>query len=124
MVQAELLGSNKQNGQLLSIRLRIRDPNEIKAFRAFLKDEPDVQRCPKCHTTPEIPDEMLSMDIESPLGSGTGLQMARPNIYCQNCGQILVHNVMDYSAFPSVLSFITSLRNRYVQMKQQQRKVR
>lgn len=119
MVPAEVVGSNKESGRLLSVSLKIKDPIEIKAFRAFLKDEPGLAKCPHCGAANDIGDEDLVLVVDSPLGSGTGLQMASPRVICDSCRQPIPTCMMDYSAFPSVVSFVTSLRNRYVQLTKQ-----
>lgn len=118
MSTAKVVGSVKENGKLLSVTLQLTDPKEIQVFRAFLKDEPAIASCPACRCKTEVTDSMMVLCIESPLGNTAGLQMAHPIINCAYCGRPLVENSMDYSAFPSVVSFITSLRNRYVQLKQ------
>lgn len=119
MVPADVVGSSKESGRLLSVSLKINDPMEIKAFRAFLKDEPGLKKCPHCGAANEIGDEDLVLEVESPLGSGTGLQIATPRVICDSCREVIPTCMMDYSAFPSVVSFVTRLRNRYVQMTKQ-----
>lgn len=120
MIAPKVIGSDKQNGQLLNVRLQIMDPNEKMIFRTFLKDEPAISRCPACGAaTTQVTDDMLVLTVESPLSNALGLRMARPNIKCSGCKKELPMNAMDYSAFPSVVSFVTNLRNRYVQLKNQ-----
>ena len=120
MVPVEVAGSKKIPGKgLMSVTLRLKDPKEIEIYKSFLKDEPSMKVCPHCGSTNVLGENNLCMDIDNPLVPAF-LMLAKPNIKCESCGaEIEVSSCPDYSAFPSVLMFLKSLRVRNNQIKSQ-----
>ena len=120
MVPVEIAASSKVPGKgLMSVTVRLRDPEDIKIYKAFLKDEPGLARCPFCDSANNVGEDDLRMEISNPLANSF-LKMARAIVVCDHCGrEIPMTSMMDYSAFKSVDTFIKQLKARNNQIKKE-----
>lgn len=107
----------KENGTLISVSIQITDPEELRIYKKFLESEPAFQSCPRCGHTNTIGDDDLQLRIDSPLANKIGLQVATPLMHCDHCNNMIDLSMVDYTAFPSVVSFIKQLQARYRELK-------
>ena len=117
MLSPKIVDAVRQGGNLISVSLQLRDPRDIAIYRRFLADEPALKCCPKCGAENQIGDDDLVIRIDSPLANKTGLQIATPTMTCDNCGAKVELNMLDYTAFRSVVAFISALKKRYMELK-------
>lgn len=120
MIPCKLVGSNKGDGKLYSVTLQLMDPTEIKIFRKLLDSEAVTPACPKCKD-PVTGTDGFFLRIDSPLShSAIGIDVATPIIRCDHCAEETALSMVDYSAFPSVKKFITTLRLKYAEKKRKE----
>lgn len=113
----KLIDSEKQNGKLVSITLQLQDESDIRIFRTLLESEPSARNCPKCSDQCGAEDEFF-LKIDSPLvASSIGMDVATGMIKCSNCGHYINLSMIDYSAFPSAVQFVSALRRKYNEKK-------
>ena len=117
MVSPKIETAVRQSGNLISVTLQLRDPKDIAIYRKFLEDEPALKACPKCGKPNTIGEDDLLIRVDSPLANKIGLQIATPIMTCDHCGAKVELNMLDYSAFKSIVAFIQALRERYNQLK-------
>jgi transcription elongation factor Elf1 len=115
MIAPVILESEKANGNLISVNLQLRDPEDIKIYKKFLETE--ILNCPHCNTKNKIGDDDLVLRIDSPLAVNSLIQAATPIVTCDQCGTKFELSMLDYTAFKSVTAFIAALRKRYNELK-------
>lgn len=107
----------RKDGNLISVSLRLKNPREIEIYKKFLATE--VKLCSNCGAENEVGDDDLILRIDNPLGNTLGLQIATPIMHCDKCGKEFPLNMLDYTAFPSVVSFIHTLKKRNAELKKE-----
>ena len=120
MVDVGIKARNVIDGRLISVTVELRDPNEVKIYKKFLEDEEAFKKCPHCGQSNTVGDDDLQMRIDSPLSGNQILSAATPIMHCDHCGKMIDLSMMDYSAFPSVITFLNELKAKYAQMKKGQ----
>lgn len=113
----KIIGSDKKNGALSSVTLQLLSPSEINIYQKFFADE--NMKCPFCGETVEVDPNNACIRIDSPLNDPLNMCLAAPIVPCQKCGNNLPTSTMDYRAFKTVTNFITSLRNRATELKEE-----
>lgn len=104
----------REDGWLLSVILRLQNPEEIEMYRSFLESE--ILVCPKCGRS-HVPAEFNpDIGIDNPLGDSF-LLMGEPVCLCTNCETPIRLSMLEYSAFPSVIAFVNSLKSKYLAKK-------
>ena len=106
-----LVSSHQEKGVLLDITVRI-STEEANAYRSFIQS--DVPKCPHCGAPIELRPDDMHINIYSPLNPLFGMEMGRPQFDCIRCGKrVEVMADMDLHAFPSIIQYLTRLRQEY-----------
>lgn len=113
----KIVGSDKKNGALSSVTVELTDDREVMIYRKFFDDEAVLNSCPYCKTKNDVNKMDPNLRIDSPLSDPLNMCLATPVIVCSKCSNALPTSMMDYRAFPSVVTFIKSLRGRANEMK-------
>lgn len=109
------------DGRLISITIKINDPNERAIFMKFLEGEETFKKCPKCGHSNTVGEDDMCMRIDSPLASNQLLAASTPIMHCDHCGELIDLSMMDYTCFPSVISFLSKLKASYNKMKKEKK---
>lgn len=118
-----LVGSHTENNVLLDITVRIR-PEEASIYQSLITS--DCEHCPHCQGLLQPTPENMHLLIYTPLVSMFGMDVGKPIMYCNRCGgKIELPISADLNAFPSVIQYVTRLRQEYnKRLKQSQLKAK
>ena len=120
MNKVRIRAADKKDGRLISVTIQITDPSELKIYKKCLEGEEAFKKCPHCGQSNTVGDDDLQMRIDSPLAGNQILSAATPIMHCDHCGKMIDLSMMDYSAFPSVITFPHELKATSAQMQKGQ----
>lgn len=106
-----LVSSHTEQGVLLDIRVRIA-PDEVRTYQSLIVS--DRPTCTNCRLPMHPNPEDMHLSIYSPLTPMFGMDIGRPIYKCASCGtEVELPVEVDLHAFPSILQYVTRLRQEY-----------
>ena len=100
-----------ENGNMLSITLRVEDKEEQKIFRSLI--EGDMQVCPYCGDPIKVGEDDMMITFDNPLMPPAFMKLATPSIICDKCKKTITLSMVDYTPFAKEEGFLINLRKEY-----------
>ncbi|MCM1531854.1 MAG: hypothetical protein NC114_06240 [Ruminococcus flavefaciens] len=106
-----LVSSHTVQGVLLDITVRVSE-DEAPIYQSLI--DSDRPKCPACGAAMKLKAEDMHLVIHSPLTPLFGMDIGTPRFKCPSCGtDVEIPADMDLHAFPSILQYVTRLRQEY-----------